>query len=108
MDLNLVELASTLEPQMQFNTNSLWFPNWAGTPVSGDSGSPIYALIQNELVLMGAWHYGTNGGIGPLPEAPWCGYDVKTLNTTISNLSYSINTNATIYQATTKDLRLCQ
>jgi hypothetical protein len=102
-DLNYVNLPSGSEPQMFFNTNSLWFPNWANSIVDFDSGSPIYVLIQNELVLMGAWHgYDGIGAGPPYPEAPWCGYDVKALNTTISTLCSELGT--TNYQVTTKNL----
>ena len=74
-----------------------WFPNWWITiPVGGDSGSPIFVLIQNELVLLGAWH-------SMMPSlAPWCGYYFNTLNTTIFNLCVSLRT--TVYQAAAKGL----
>ena len=101
VDLDVVELAYTTEPSMFFEASgSLWFPNWYVSPIIGDSGSPIYVLIQGELVLMGAWHASAAPPNGP--EAPWCGYDINTLNTTISNLCVSLGT--TVYQVTAKDL----
>jgi hypothetical protein len=38
-------------------TSSILFPTWANTsaPEVGDSGHPIYVVINNELVLIGAW-----------------------------------------------------
>jgi hypothetical protein len=40
-------------------TSSVWFPAWANgyEPWPGDSGHPIFVIINNELVLVGCWSF---------------------------------------------------
>src|SRR5262249_12647354 len=37
---------------------SVWFPSWANgyDPWAGDSGHPVFVVINGELVLVGCWH----------------------------------------------------
>jgi len=42
---------------------------WTEALVVGDSGNPIFAIVGDELVLLGAWHTGTDGGV--VGTFPW-------------------------------------
>jgi len=37
---------------------SLWLPNWTYATSKGDSGNPVFVLIQNQLILQGVWYTG--------------------------------------------------
>lgn len=68
--------------------HSVWFPDWGSwwyrtqgsqtDAVGGDSGSPVFVLIQNELVLIGPWQ-STGGG-------PWTGDLISNLTDVINAL----------------------
>jgi hypothetical protein len=41
---------------------------WASQLAVGDSGNPIFVMVGDELVLLGAWHTGSNGmDVGTFP-----------------------------------------
>jgi hypothetical protein len=41
---------------------------WTEALVVGDSGNPIFAILGDELVLLGAWYRGTDGSrVGQFP-----------------------------------------
>ena len=42
---------------------------WSEALVVGDSGNPIFVMLGDELVLLGAWHTGTDGGV--IGTFPW-------------------------------------
>jgi hypothetical protein len=60
---------------------SSWLPAWTAGQSYGDSGHPVFALIQNELVLQGVWQSpGTTGSCRPaLVNAAIQALDVQIL-----------------------------
>jgi hypothetical protein len=52
--------------------SSVWFPLWGSTCQTGDSGSPVFMLINNELVLVGPWDY--------CDKIAWTGDFISNLN----------------------------
>ena len=66
-------------PSADISHSSVWFPDWVSGCVTGDSGSPVFVLINNELVLVGPWGYCTT-------DVAWTGDFINTLNKVIGDL----------------------
>lgn len=74
---------------------SAWFPSWINgyEPGGGDSGHPVMAVINNELVLVGNWSVaalpGQSGGPETLSTSAlntynsWFGFRFSTTNTLV-------------------------
>jgi hypothetical protein len=55
------------------------FTSWSENMVSGDSGNPMFLIIDNELVLLSSWLTAKNG--------PFITANYNDVNTIIENLS---------------------
>jgi hypothetical protein len=72
--------------------SSVWFPSWGSTCQTGDSGSPVFMLLNNELVLVGPWDY--------CDRIAWTGNLLGNLNTVIGYLDWTYLGYSTGYTAT--------
>jgi hypothetical protein len=75
---------------------SVWFSNWGSSCIVGNSGSPVFVLINNELVLIGPWCY--------CDTIPWTGNLIDTLNTIIWYLDTTYLGRDSTYRAATYPL----
>lgn len=71
-----------------------WFPGWTVNIIGGDSGKPVFLLIDNELALIGGWTFAGSGYPIGLQES-----DVNTAMAALSNAA-----GATVYTLTEYDL----
>ena len=84
-------------PEADISHSSVWFPDWVSGCDTGDSGSPVFVLINNELVLVGPWSHCTIG-------VPWTGDLINTLNWVIGCLDVNCLHGWTDFTASTYPL----
>jgi hypothetical protein len=76
-----------------FTDASLWFPDWSGGAVGGDSGHPICLLVNDELILL--CHYTSTSGGAPYAD------HIPAINAAMEGLSRAHR--APVYQLTVAD-----
>lgn len=85
---------------------SNWLTNRANYVVGGDSGNPVFALVNsgagNELVLVAQWHL--TYGDPQLESGPWHGFASGDVNATIQQMDIDELGSATGYTMGVIDL----
>lgn len=93
--LDWIAAGDTAIFQFPVNAQRLTF---AESVITGDSGSPVFAIINGVLVLLTCWDFGGNGGSGP-----WPSNFISSVNAVMHSLSVGQGA-ASDYQLTTVDL----
>lgn len=87
-----------------FTLNSTGFGRYSligeftAIPVVGDSGSPVFTVIDNELILLNCWHHG-----GFNPDGPFISNYIQKINEAMIKLGKSQNLSSD-YKLTEIDL----
>jgi hypothetical protein len=79
---------------------SLLLDQWSGSIAGGDSGHPVFALINNELVLAGPWYRVASGSF----DIHWLGPLTSDVNSCIYSLDITYLGSSTGYTVNTVDL----
>ena len=85
----------------QYNTitNSSTMANFSVPIITGDSGSPVFTVAENnELILLNCWHHG-----GSTPDGPFIADFKPVINSAMSELSKALNLSSN-YQLIEVDL----
>jgi len=83
---------------------SAWIPNRATVIAAGDSGQPVFVLINSELVLLAEWSYSDLGYPLQLHSGAWYGFASDAVNDTIRQMDIDVLGSPTGYTMGVVDL----